>query len=304
MSGYPDNLSWGNIDTNNDGVRENYLTPIKGQHCSDCFVYTAVGMLEIQYKIDHRSEAPLDLSEQNIHNCMRISCKASGDFRPILNYMRNYGILEEKYVKAKQWGTCDNCSSSVSSEEGIVPTQYVPFFHASDWRHVTVPGMSYADKVKSIVAALQVGPVGAHVNGWNGFKIIGDTRYCTGFKTGGHAMIIVGYLDKGRIFIVKNSHGESSVIKMASANGDKCLFANISGQIIPGSTHMEHGSGVDYCFSMVDRDGDSVPDVDDNCPWNENADQKDVDGDTYGDACDKYPQEKGAPGQGSTGRAR
>ncbi len=38
--------------------------------------------------------------------------------------------------------------------------------------------------------------------------------------------------------------------------------------------------------TLPDADGDSVPDVEDNCPVTPNADQSDIDGDGLGDACD------------------
>ncbi len=40
---------------------------------------------------------------------------------------------------------------------------------------------------------------------------------------------------------------------------------------------------------LADTDGDGVPDVDDNCPDDANADQLDTDGDGFGDECDDYP---------------
>jgi hypothetical protein len=42
--------------------------------------------------------------------------------------------------------------------------------------------------------------------------------------------------------------------------------------------------------TVVDTDGDGVPDSQDNCPTVSNPDQSDTDGDGYGDACDLCPQ--------------
>ena len=48
-----------------------------------------------------------------------------------------------------------------------------------------------------------------------------------------------------------------------------------------------------YCLNGVcvydDQDMDGIPDDQDNCPTNANADQANADGDVYGDACDAYP---------------
>jgi Ca2+-binding RTX toxin-like protein len=46
-------------------------------------------------------------------------------------------------------------------------------------------------------------------------------------------------------------------------------------------------------FPAVDTDGDSVPDVDDNCPAVPNPDQLDTDGDGIGDVCDAPPDADG-----------
>jgi len=293
---YPKNLSWANIDTNGDGIKENYITPIRRQPCSDCFVYSAIGLLEIQYKIDFKFVTSLDLAEQNIHNCLKVSCKATGDERPILNYLRDYGVIEERYSKTGDWGKCKNCNGYLKTENGYTPVSDAVFFRLKDWRHVTTPDMPYADKKKALVAALQHGPVGITVKGWPGFKADDDIRYCIGFKSGGHVAIAVGYINHGEAFLVKNSHGEPGLIKMAFANGDKCFFAHISVQITPGSTYTSWGSGENYCYSTQDTDGDMIPDVHDNCPWDKNLDQKNTDGDTYGDACDKCPKDKGPGG--------
>lgn len=293
---YPKNLSWASIDTDGDGIRENYITPIKAQPCTDCFVYGAVGLLEIQYKIDHKFIASLDLSEQNAHNCLRISCGAAGDDRIVLSYMRDYGVVEERYSTTGDWSKCKNCNNHIKTEQGYTSISEIPFFRFKKWRYVTVPDMPYESKRVALVAALQDGPVGVSTSGWNGFRTVGDIKYCTDFSSGGHVVIVVGYINHGEAFLVKNSHGEPGIIKMMFAGGDRCSFARISVQIIAGSTYTSWGSGEYYCYSDHDHDKDLVPDVHDNCPWEKNPRQGDRDGDSYGDVCDECPEDKGPPG--------
>jgi hypothetical protein len=296
LESQPQNLSWGNIDTDGDGVKENYLTPIKRQKCWDCYVYAAVGLLEIQYKIDHKSIPSLDLSEQNVHNCLRIPCRSSGDSNFILNYIRDYGVIEERYASIGKWKKCENCDGgSIIDEDGPSLIEHIPFFRARSWRIVVPKGTPYNKKKQMLVDALQTGPVIINVSSWNGFKR-SAIRRCTGFVPGAHAAIVVGYENYGEIFLVKNSHGEASVIKMAFKDGDKCKFAHVGIQIDPGTTYISYGSGQAYCYSQDDRDGDSVPDVLDNCPWDKNTDQKNSDEDPYGDMCDKCPTKTGING--------
>ena len=293
---YPKNLSWGNIDIDGNGTRENYLTPIKDQPCSDCYIYATLGLLEMQYKIDHRITSSLDLSEQNIHNCLRFSCKTGGDPKIILHYLQKYGAVEERYVKTGQWTMCQNCSPYFHNESGMVHVKNVPFFRFSRFKTIIGPNMPYPKRKKALVEALQSGPVLIIVRSWNGYEKTNNTRHCKGFQGGPHAAIVVGYFNHGDVFLIKNSHGESSTIKMAFKGGEKCSFADVAIQIVPNTTYVENGSGAKYCESEDDRDEDSVPDVNDSCTWDKNPDQKDSDGDSYGDKCDKCPLEKGMGG--------
>jgi hypothetical protein len=51
--------------------------------------------------------------------------------------------------------------------------------------------------------------------------------------------------------------------------------------------------GVAGCVAVPDRDGDGVPDHMDNCPFDANPDQTDIDADGSGDACDDDPDSDG-----------
>lgn len=286
LASFPKNLSWGAIDTNNDGVLENYVTPIRNQPCSDCFIYAAVGALEIQYQIDHKiTGMSLDLSEQNLHNCLRTSCMATGDPRFFLDHFKNYGALEERYVKQGRWGTCDNCKNYLYN----YAIENIPFYRLKEWRIAVYPQMNYEDKRQALIAALQTGPVILYIGSWGGFKKSGDILYCTEFISGSHFVVAVGYRNYGEAFLIKNSHGEKGLVKIAFKNAYKCYFAKLAMQIVPGSTYISYGSGENLCYSTSDTDGDLIPDVHDNCPYKSNKDQQNSDGDMFGDACDPCP---------------
>jgi len=294
-TGFRKNLSWADMDLNNDGVGENYVTSIKNQPCSDCFIYSAVGLLEIQYHIDHGINVSLNLSEQNIHNCMKISCSDTGDARTILDYIQRFGVLEEYYVESGDWGKCENCSVYLSTKTGNTYISHIPFYKFKSWKPVTNSSMTYAQRKIALVTALQTGPVIAYA-AW-GFKADGNIRYCVNDgKAGGHAIIIVGYINNGEAFLVKNSHDEGEFLRLVFDGADKCAFAEIAVQITPNSTYVEWGSGESFCYSTDDFDGDSIPDAHDNCPWDKNLDQKNTDGDMFGDVCDPCPNDRGASG--------
>lgn len=203
----PSNLSWANIDANQDGVLENYVTSIKFQPCEDCYIYAAAGLLEIQYKIEHIFEPDLNLSEQNIHNCMNIDCQKTGDPRNILEYIRIYGILQEHDSPTGSWASCENC------DESFVWRKYFLF---KKFRNIYYDEKNKKQRQKLLlVNALQKGPVIIVVNDWLGLKVDESIHYCS--RQGGsasHMLVVVGYENFGDILIAKNSHGGKDLIKI------------------------------------------------------------------------------------------
>lgn len=288
---FPKNLSWADIDLNGDGVGENYITPIKSQPCDDCYIYATVGALEIQYQIDHKMSVPLDLSEQNIHNCLKISCQSTGDHRTILNYLRNYGVISQGFSNG--WGQCINCQNYISTDMGYVEISHIPYYKFSAWRIITTYNTPYNKRKNALVIALQNGPVIVNTS-WS--YTHDDVYHCLGDVQAGHTILVVGYINYGRVFIVKNSHGEGKLIKIAFDGADKCGFADLSTQIVPGSTYLEWGAGEKFCYSNDDFDNDSIPDPFDNCPYVKNTDQANMDNDMFGDACDPCPNQNSANG--------
>jgi len=285
-------FSWSHIDTNGDGVYEDYVSPIKRQPCSDCFIYAATGLLEMQFQIDHKLSVYIDLSEQNLHNCTRTTCTATGDPRPFLEHFKRYGAIEEQYVKTGKWGTCDNCKSHLHNGVDYFKISDVPFYRLKKWKMVYGINISYKDKRKALMDALKTGPIVMTIGSWDGFKRDGDTAYCAGrWISGSHAVVVVGYKNNGEAFLIKNSHGEKYLIKMVFKDGDKCGFGNMAAQIEAGSTYVSYGSGESYCYSTDDFDADLIPNVHDNCPWTANHDQKNKDKDMLGDACDPCPED-------------
>jgi len=295
LKGYPLNLSWGDIDTDGDGVRENYITPIKYQPCGDCFIYAAVGLLEIQYQIDHKIQLGLNLSEQNIHNCLRTSCSANGDDRPILDYLRDYGVMTESYVSTGFWGTCNNCYPFLLDGGTTITTvEHVPFFRLGSWYTVADHHAYDRETVRrKIVVARQKGPVSIHINGWKGLRRDGNIVYCAEENPSGHVVVVVGYRFHGKVLLVKNSHGEGGLFQLVYDDGgeDKCGIAALVNQITPGSTYSSWGSGEKFCYSTSDIDKDGIPDVHDNCPWTINPKQENMDKDMFGDDCDECPKD-------------
>jgi hypothetical protein len=209
----------------------------------------------------------------------------------MLAHLKNYGTIEDVYAPVGRWGSCENCKSHLDTDLGWLSPKSIPYYKIGDYTTVVTYGMPYESKRMAMVNALQTGPLIMDVRSWRGFKNDKGTLYCYEQKLSGHAMIVIGYTDYGRVFLVKNSHGENRILKMVFDNADKCGFAHMVFQIVPGSTKVVWGGGTNICHSAVDYDGDDIPDIHDNCPYAKNADQKDTDGDLYGDACDKCPKD-------------
>lgn len=288
----PRNLSWADIDLDGDGVGENYITGIKKQPCVDCFIYAAIGLYETQYQIDHRQLSSLDLSEQNIHNCLGIPCNGFGSEVWMLEYIKKYGIIEEVYSPTGRWGTCEVCKQSINSPIGPISPKSIPYYSFSDFTTVVPIGMPYEDKKIAMVVALQTGPLIMDLSSWRGIRNNNGTLYCYEKKLSGHAIMVVGYLDYGKMFLLKNSHGGNMIYKFIFEGADKCGFAHRVSKINSGSTYVTWGRGPnDICTSQVDYDGDGIFSINDNCPYTSNVDQKNTDGDMFGDVCDRCPND-------------
>lgn len=295
---FPKNLSWADIDLDGDGVGENYITPVKFQPCKDCFIYAAVALVEAQWQIDHPSPFILDLSEQNIHNCLRIPCDAPGDQRAILDYIRDYGIMLEEDSATDKWRAgCDNCSKTLQTADGLAPMEKIAFIRIKGFEAIELP-VDYAQKKFALVAALQKGPVIVNIASWRGYRMGEGVLYCVGQEWSGHVVILVGYKDSGRIFIAKDSSQRygKELVNIMFAGGEECGFAGMAHQIPAGGTYLSWGGGKSFCYSSGDLDGDGVPDSHDNCPVAPNPGQENADNDLFGDACDPCPTTKDPDG--------
>jgi hypothetical protein len=283
FEGFPENLDWSAIDLDGDGSFEDYVTPIKRQDCSDCYIFASVGLLEIQFHIDHN--IPIDLAEQNLHNCMRISCSDTGDERNMYPYIMNFGVPPESVSPYGEWGGCQNCNSTNSN---------ITYYSFKDWWQITNTTMSMKDRKYSMISALQHGPVAVQMT-WNVTKQ-GNYLSCNDTTSGWHVVIVIGYINNGEYFIIKNSHGEKDHLIFDYKTGHKCHFADVATQIVPKSTYAEFGKGYKFCIDTTDQDLDRVYDIHDNCPKHHNPDQQNSDNDQYGDVCDKCPMETGENG--------
>jgi hypothetical protein len=237
---FPKELSWSNIDTDGDGECENYVTSIKLQECSDCYIHTATGLLETQYNIDHRlSNNDINLSENSLRRCTGMTCSQAGGVASILEAIQEYGAIHQKDELSDDVVSGD-CEPDVFREYVFPIKNYISFkkivgIH-NTWVHKDDEPW-YVRKIK-LVKALQNGPVAIIVRHFRGFfKESENNPYvqnCSEVNDEGrsaHSNVVVGYKNHGNTFIVKNSHGEDSLLHMNVDDNDFCGFAIMAWQI-------------------------------------------------------------------------
>jgi hypothetical protein len=121
-----------------------------------------------------------------------------------------------------------------------------------------------------------------------GLKIEGDVHYCAyPERRSGHLVVVVGYENFGEILLVKNSHGEKNLIKIALYG--ECGVASDSYAV--SETYLSWNLGNSFCSDVKYSDSDGITDALDNCPSISNSDQSNQDSDTFGDPCDRCPQD-------------
>jgi C1A family cysteine protease len=188
----PTSLDW----RNNLG---NWVSPVRDQgQCGSCWAFAAVGAMEARYAISQTSPgAFLDLSEQHVVSCDSSNYGCSGgNARQVASYARSYGVPDEACFP---YAAADlNCSES-----------------CVDWPQRAVHTVEYERVAQSVVAlqtALQNGPLQVSFDVYGDFYAYGSGVYehAYGSKVGGHAVLLVGYVETpgqygGGYFIVKNS---------------------------------------------------------------------------------------------------
>jgi C1A family cysteine protease len=192
LTGLAPSLDWRNYN----GL--NYVSPIRDQrNCGSCWAFASTAGLEsylmIQEQVPGYNE---DLAEQILVSCSGVGSCSGGDIRNASNFIRDTGLPPEMdYYYTATDSTCDSATTG--------------------WQQAAyrIGGWSYAclsPSVDAIKGALVTyGPLVTTMNVYYDFfsYVSGIYSYATGSYAGAHAVLIVGYDDIDRCFIVKNSWG-------------------------------------------------------------------------------------------------
>ena len=220
---------------NKDG--EDWLTPVKDQGpCGSCWAFSAIGAVEAQYNIfTNNASFDPDLSEQYLVSCSGAGSCEGGYISKALDFIKRNGTVDEE------------CMPYNASD---VPCDY----KCEDWENrlwkINESGyvVNNPENIKKWL--INDGPlsvamgIGSDCGGyWDG-----DIYRCTDDSGINHAVVIVGYNDSGKYWIVRNSWGTDWPPGDLNDNGyfkvgyGECAIENYA------SYAMLYGNGK-YCFA-------------------------------------------------------
>ena len=179
------------------------VTPIRFQGlCGSCWAFAAMAVYESVFLITNKTA--LDLSEQYIVDCAVLSdgrdagsCDG-GSYWSVFDFLLNNGAIEEKIrpYKAKN----ASCGRLLTSN-----------FRVAEWTAINNGKFPTVKQIKEAVA--KYGPVAASVKVTPAFQaytggIFDEFAKVSNQYDTNHAIVIVGWDDSKKSFLIKNSWGE------------------------------------------------------------------------------------------------
>jgi uncharacterized protein (TIGR03437 family) len=186
------------LDWRNNGG--NYVTPIRDQgSCGSCWAFATTAGLESSALIAGQTpNTDLDLAEQILLSCSGAGdCEYGGYVESASDFIRDTGLPLEGYDRYT--ATDGNCNDAC-------PTWTYSTYKIGNWSYVATTSPS----VSALKNALYTyGPLPTTFAVYSDFYYYqgGIYTYTYGSYQGGHAVLLVGYNDTEKYFVVKNSWG-------------------------------------------------------------------------------------------------
>jgi C1A family cysteine protease len=192
-------LDWRSMDG------QNFVTPVRDQgNCGSCWALATVGALESYILIrDNKPGVDENRAEEILLSCSGVGSCDGGYIGGASEYIHATGLPPESYFFYTATSSDDSCSRAEAGWQ--TSTDKV-----GRWSWVTISSVS----IGAIKNALVNGPLVTTMDVYDDFFSYQDGiyEYANGSLVGGHAVVIVGYVDDssvngGGYFIVKNSWG-------------------------------------------------------------------------------------------------
>lgn len=185
---------------NQNGV--NYASPILDQgRCGSCVAFAAIAQLETQLNITRGTpSSPWAFSPQHLFSCGGGGCETGWTPFGALNFLQSTGVPDEACFPYESGSTgtdaaCSrSCADASSRSTKIIRSHMAAFFFAS---------------VETVKSSVRRGPVLATMMVYEDFMFYkgGVYRYTGGAQLGGHAVVIEGWNDAEKSWLVRNNWG-------------------------------------------------------------------------------------------------
>lgn len=189
----PARWDWRNVN----GV--NWVSPVKNQaKCGSCVAFATVGVAESVFNIAARNpNLNLDLSEEYLFGAIGY-CDYGSQLSTGSRSINKYGTVDEA------------CLPYMAGRLGVTPTQSKACSDNAARLYKTRAYTSLSGE-EAVKAAVVRGPVMTSMVVYEDFMFYGSGVYqhVTGKSLGGHAIVIVGFNDDERYWIVKNSWADT-----------------------------------------------------------------------------------------------
>jgi hypothetical protein len=187
----------------------NWITEIRDQDpCEHCWIYSAVALIEAMVRIEHCVWCTR--SEGDYIEAVKMTCGHTGGSPTVLTWAQDNGIADRECVP---WDDREGepRPAPYFTVAGAAPPAWTPAGHR-DGRTVRIPAYHEVGKVDEQKAWIQnVGPLWAEFEIYSDFfSWSGTTPYrpsSTATVEGTHQILIVGYDDAKKCWIIKNSWG-------------------------------------------------------------------------------------------------
>lgn len=201
------------------------ITPVRAQHCGNCWTYSSLGSFESNYLLNHYKEsysdtdpnspANLDLAEQQMLSCSGAGDCKGGWMSGVFNWLESSqtGISRETDNPDEGWSG-PNCGGITPASNNSYKVADWDFISTSDdnWAVPTVQQMKNAIVTHGAVTAAFIAGKTDFNNFFTNYAdgvydVPYNPEFCNSIPCIFHAITIIGWDDSKQAWLIKNSWG-------------------------------------------------------------------------------------------------